>query len=111
LSKQNQEFLQKVKGQRVYYLDDIINKKPKLIARFSDDGREINLTRVWALPFNQSFSPNHGIYQLNFDNSSYYIGILVKDDQAWLYDTNYIDDLFKVNGKRIFLSPHPIKAI
>ena len=58
LSKQNQEFLQKVKGQRIYYFDDVMNKKAKLIAHFSKDGRTLNFPRIWAVPFKQSFSPN-----------------------------------------------------
>ena len=111
LSKQNQEFLQKVKGQRVYYFDDVMNKKSRLIARFSDDGRNINFPKIWAVPFKQSFSPNHGIYQLYFDRDIYYVGILVKDHLTLLYDSYDFDDIFKINEKRIFLSPHPIKSL
>ena len=111
LSKQNQEFLQKVKGQRIYYFDDVMNKKAKLIAHFSKDGRTLNFPRIWAVPFNQSFSPNHGIYQLHFDRHIYYVGILIEDHLTLLYDSYDFDDIFKINEKRIFLSPHPIKSL
>jgi len=111
LKKQDKEFLKKVKGQKIYYLDDILNKKPKLVAQFNANGKIIRFPQVWLIPFCQSFSPNHGIYQIDFNAYTNYIGIFIKDEQTWLYDSNYIDDLFKVNGKRIFLSPYAIKAL
>ena len=111
LSKQNQEFLQKVKGQRVYYFDDVVNKKARLIAQFSQDGRTLNFPRIWAVPFNQSFSPNHGIYQLHLDRHIYYIGILIEDHLALLYDSYNFDDIFKINEKHLFLSPYSIKSL
>ena len=109
--KQDKEFLQKVKGQKIYYFADILNKTPKLIAQFNTNGKIIRFPKIWSVPFNQSFSPNHGIYQIDFDTHTSYVGILFKDDLAWIYTSNYIDDLFKINGKHIFLYPYIIKSL
>ena len=109
--KQDKEFLQKVKGLKIYYFEDILNKTPRLIAQFNADGKIIRFLKIWSVPFNQSFSPNHGIYQIDFDTHTSYVGILFKDDLAWIYTLNYIDDLFKINEKYIFLYPYIIKSL
>lgn len=100
LKKQDNEFLQKVKGLKIFFSEDFSNIKP--IAKFSATGKQLHFFKQWTVSFDQSFSPNHGVYQMEL--YSHYIGILFHDSQIFIYSTYSFDDLFKVNGKRVYLA-------
>ena len=107
--EQDEIFLSLVKNRTLYYVGDTFH----IFANFSKDGKTILLSSdEFEIPFSQSFSPLHGIYHINNEAFNLFIGILARETCSQIFLTHNIDDLFKKNGKQIFILPNdrdPIK--
>ena len=112
LKNQDQKFLQKIKKRNIYYHTGSTPRKAKHIAQVSPDGRSIFFLHIKQnIPFYQSFSDDHGIYQLDYNSYTFFIGVHFQNDKIFLYISNNFDDMFKKTTLRIFLKPYRIENI
>ena len=112
LKNQDQEFLRKIKKRNIYYRTVSSLHKAEHIAQVSPDGRSIFLLHIQqSVPFRQSFSNDHGIYQLDYNFYTFFVGIHFQNDKIFLYISNNLDDMFKKTTLRVFLKPYRIENI
>ena len=112
LKNQDQKFLQKIKKQNIYYRTSLSLHKAEHIAQVSPDGRSIFLHHIKRnIPFYQSFSNDHGIYQLDYNSYIFFIGVHFQNDKIFLHISNNFDDMFTKTTLRIFLKPYRIENI
>ena len=112
LKNQDQKFLQKIKKQNIYYCTSSSLHEAKHIAQVSPDGRYIFFLHIKRnIPFYQSFSNDHGIYQLDYNSYTFFIGLYFQNDKIFLYMSIDYLDMFKKNTLRIFLKPYRIENI
>ena len=112
LKNQDQKFLQKIKKQNIYYRASSSLHKAEHIAQVSPNGRSIFFLHIKQnIPFYQSFSNDHGIYQLDYNSYTFFIGLYFQNDKIFLYMSIDYLDMFKKNTLRIFLKPYRIENI
>ena len=97
--EQDEIFLSLVKNRTLYYMGDFFH----IFAKFSKNGKTILLTDEFEIPFSQSFSPLQGIYHINNESFNLFIGILARGNRSQIFLPPNVDDLFKKNGKQIFI--------
>ena len=112
LNKQDQKFLQKIRKRNIYYRTDSSPHRAKHIAQVSPDGKSIFFIHLQkSIPFCQSFSNDHGIYKLDYNSYTFFIGIHFQNDKIFLYMSKDSFDMFKNNALRVLLKPYLIENI